>query len=438
MTEETNGSIPNQDELRSLKTQYNRAKEIIEKANGLLISVDSLQSSINARKEEFEKSSIDAREKLSSIENAKKETIDKAIEAKSNLEKIQSSIASLEEGMRKFENIKGKIEGRESEIDSLMSTADSLKEDIVKSKTSALQRLSEMEALLVQVQDKVSKMQNAYESFLLIQGKIIAPDTGLEAILSKSIDLQKKSSDMFSEINSFREESKKYLEDILENKNSSEKIKEDIVNELKAVKSNSEEVQKITSLITDTGFVNSFRTREKQLFISSIIWLLVLLLSIIGLVVLLVIFFSGIGKIPEFGYIIYRLTLTSPLLILMGFSISQYRHERSLNEKYAFKAAIGTIIRSHSKYLIDVKKEKDLETYAFVKSALEELYVEPYENTYETKMLKMELSLIKDKNNLQNQFTLSDLLQKSAEFKKLFTDDDTFKSVANWLVTLRK
>lgn len=49
------------------------------------------------------------------IENAKNDSATFVAEIKSNLEKAQSSITQIDEGLRKFENIKGKIEGRERE-----------------------------------------------------------------------------------------------------------------------------------------------------------------------------------------------------------------------------------------------------------------------------------------------------------------------------------
>ena len=76
-------------------------------------------------------------ERLGTVENAKNDSATFVAEIKSNLEKTQTSISQIDEGLRKFENIKGKIEGKDGEIEVLVQTANNLRTDIETAKTTA-------------------------------------------------------------------------------------------------------------------------------------------------------------------------------------------------------------------------------------------------------------------------------------------------------------
>ena len=404
MPEENNDLNLSPEELRNIKSQYNKAKEILEKISALQVKSESTQATFVASQTEIEKISNDARERFGTIENAKNDSATFIAEIKSNLEKTQTSITQIDEGLRKFENIKGKIEGRDGEIETLVSTANGLKNDIEAAKTTAQQRLSDIDGLLAQVQDKVAQMQKAYESFVSVQGKITDENTGLEAILAQSKDLQKKSTEVFAEIKSFRDESKKYLDEIKVNKDASKKLTDEIEQNLKTVEGKRSEVEKVADLITDTGFANSFQKREKTLRINAYVWLGIFFLSIIALAVLLYKFFGNLQTVPELEILLYRLTLTSPLLFLIGFAVRQYGNERDLEEKYAFKATIAVVMRNHADFLIEkIKKE-----------------IQSLDGKDESKKTK-----------------ISDLLEKAKELKTLIPDEALLKSLIDLLLKFK-
>lgn len=441
MPEENNDLILSPEDLRSIKSQYNKAKDVLEKIFALHAKFESAQALLVASQTEIEKISNDARERFGTIDNAKNDSATFIAEIKSNLEKTQTSITQIDEGLRKFENIKGKIEGRDGEIETLVSTANGLKNDITASKTVAQQRLSEIDALLVQVQEKISQMQKAYESFVAVQGKITDKNSGLEAILTQSKDLQKKSTEVFAEIKSFRDESKKYLDEIQANKETSKKLREEIEQNLKTVEGKRSEVEKVTDLITDTGFANSFQRREKMLRWSSGIWLFVLTLAIVGLVVVLFILFRdyiyGLSGIPEISVLILRITLTSPFLFLIGIATHNYGKERDLNERYAFKATIAVVMRNHTDFLIEkIKINKDVDTGIFIRRIIGNLYSEPYDKGVDWKKIKKELQSTGEKDD-GKKMKIADLLEKAKELKTLIPDDALLKSIVDLLLKFK-
>src|SRR3989338_8942477 len=430
MSDENNNLDLSPDELRSIKSQYNKAKDILEKVSALQVKFEATQAILAPKQSEIEKISNDARERLGTIENAKNDSATFVAEIKSNLEKTQTSISQIDEGLRKFENIKGKIEGKEGEVESLMQTVNGLRTDIENSKTTATQRLAKIDELLGQVQEKITQIQTAYNNFVAVNAKITDQNTGLGAVLAQVQDLQKKATLVSTEIQSFRDQSQKYLSEIEGNKKKSEQLRDDIQKNLDIATEKRTEVEKIADLITDTGFANSFQSRAKLLRRNSYIWLAVFLLGIIGLAVFLYFVFDvkaillhNWGEIPKWESLLYRLTLTSPLLFLIAFAIRRYGNERELEEKYSFKATVAEVMRNHADFLIQKIKEKgtDGDTITFIRKTIERLYSEPYEKAIDWKKIKKEKEKIELLNGSKKEET-ENFLSFTKELKGLVPD----------------
>jgi predicted nucleic acid-binding Zn-ribbon protein len=430
--EENNIKDLTDEEIRNIKTQYNKAKDILEKINTLSLRYDVAFKSLDTRNQDLERISVDSKERFTTIENLKTEAFSSASEIKSSLEKTQISIDQINDGLQKFENIKGKIESRNGEIDNLVVTANSLKSDIENVKTTAQAKLTEISNQFTQIQDKITKMQEAYNSFVAIHTRITEPKTGLQAILDQSVELQKQANLTFSDIKSFHEQSKKLFEQIKINKSETDKIKLEAKKVLEEINLDQEEVKKITALITDTGFEYAFQKREKILRWSSLVWLIILLASIGGLVWMLYVLFGDFFKdsnraIPESAVIIFRFALTSPLLFMIGIAIKQYGDERNLNEKYAFKASIAAVIRNHSKFLIEIKDRSGEEIAGFVRETLCNVYSEPYEKGINPKEIQKDLKSALNKKD--SNIKLDEIISSTKELKDLIPDNDILKNV---------
>ena len=192
---------------------------------------------------------------------------------------------------------------------------------------------------------------------MAVNAKITDQNTGLGAVLAQVQDLQKKATSVSTEIQSFRDQSQKYLSEIEANKKKSEQLRDDIQKNLDIATEKRTEVEKIADLITDTGFANSFQSRAKLLRINSYIWLTVFVLGVIGLAILLYFIFDvkeillqNGGEIPKWESLIYRLTLTSPLLFLIAFAIRRYGNEARTRGKILFKATVAEVMRNHADF----------------------------------------------------------------------------------------
>jgi hypothetical protein len=410
-------------ELRHIKSQYNKAKDILEKVHALSLKYDATATLLKGREDEIERVSTDARERLNTIENAKNESATHLVEIKNSVEKVQTDIVALDESLLRFENIKGKIESKDGEIENLVITANGLRQDIENAKVTALERLTDIDNLLAQFQEKLAKMQEVYEGFLGLSEKISDENSGLQAILNQAIELQKKSKEVFQEITTFRDDASAQLLQIKSIREESDSLKNEISENLAKTEADRDEVASITALITDTGFANAFQAREKKLFRGSMFWLVVFLLSVGGLALMLYEFFGGLNTVPDPAVVLYRLTLTSPLLIVIGFAITQYRNDRNLTEKYAFKAVIAAVIRNHTKFLTDLSKESTPETILFAKDTIENVYKEPY--------------LKEEKPKKQKKQNLREMVDNITELKALVPDDASLRSILELFIKIR-
>lgn len=445
MPDENDSLNLSSEELRNIKSQYNKAKDVLEKISALQVKFEATQATLVPKQNEIEKISNDARERFGTIENAKNDSATFVVEIKSNLEKAQSSITQIDEGLRKFENIKGKIEGREGEIESLVQTANNLRTDIETAKTTATQQLGKINELLGQVQEKITQIQNAYNEFVAVNAKITDQNTGLGAVLAQVQDLQKKATAVFTEIQSFRDQSQKHLSEIEGDKKKSEQLRDDIQKNLDIATEKRSEVEKIADLITDTGFANSFQNRAKLLRGNSYIWLAIFSLGIVALSILLYFIFDvkeilshNGGEIPKWESLFYRLTLTSPLLFLIAFAIRRYGSERDLEEKYSFKATVAEVMRNHADFLIQKIKEKssDGETTTFIRKTIEKLYSEPYEKSIDWKKIKKEKDKIELLNGGNNKETES-FLSFAKELKELVPDENLLKGITDLFLKIK-
>lgn len=98
----------------------------------------------------------------------------------------------------------------------------------------------------------------------------------------------------------------------------------------------------ISGLLGDanrTGMAASFRERKQELKNPMQYWLLLFALSIVGIVVLGVVYFAPILETGKFEQLPFRLALVSPLIWLGWFSAKHYGYTARLREDYAFKEA---------------------------------------------------------------------------------------------------
>ena len=167
-----------------------------------------------------------------------------------------------------------------------------MRDDIERTKLLSQKSFEDIGRILVDIQGKTQEMQQAYEGFLGIKSKIDDENTGLNAILKLTNSLKEKSEKLTDNISAFRDEAGNLLEGIKDAKIRSDAHKKAIDENLDATNKLKAQVAEVTNLITDTGFVNAFKTRADLLQKSHEFWMQAIMASAILLLIILLVMFA--------------------------------------------------------------------------------------------------------------------------------------------------
>lgn len=446
-------------ELDKIRLDYNRAKRLLWN-----VEIFWIWEFANKYKDwqnilEDEESWVDAvlnQMTESKDEIIRQEWISKKLvdEIKDNLISVKENISDMQTSYEKFLQIQWKIEWADSNISNLLDNSKQLKNDIDKVKEQSESILNNIKELFSTAQEQIKNMQEAYQRFLEIRWKIEDEKTGLSAIFDNVNTLYKKSQWLYSELQGFRDEGNKLLENIKDNKNKSDSIRSrisDVFDESKKISdAKIEEIKKVTSLITDTWFANSFHKQAKKLDRWRMFWGAVIIWTTFWLVyVLFWLFVSQDYETWEkmlldlnMSAVFYRLSLTSPFLFLIWFAVNQYWRDTKLNDKYEFKAATASAISHHIDFLKkEFPKSNDI-ILDFAKDTFSKIYKEPYKDDVDIKKiedLKKQIEEIKNNNKNDDKIMNIDKILKSAkELKELFPDNDNLKELLSILNSIIK
>lgn len=106
-----------------------------------------------------------------------------------------------------------------------------------------------------------------------------------------------------------------------------------------------------------TGMAASFAKRKKELFDPMQYWLLLFACSILGLVVLGVIYLAPVLEASKLEQLPFRLALTAPFIWLGWFSAKQYGYTARLREDYAYKEASAMSFEGYKREAKDASPE---------------------------------------------------------------------------------
>lgn len=437
-------------DLEEIRSSYNRAKRLLK--NIEVFSVDEFTSQFNNWRESLEdwetwveatiEKLVEANERINEFSNEASWLIGKL---KLNLSSVNSDINQMQESYEKFLWIQWRLEEVNGNISNLSENAKQLKGDIEKTKIQSEVTFEQINKLFEKAQWQIWNMQTAYQNFLEIKSKIEDEQTGLSAIFTKANSTYKKSSDLYNEIQSYRDESNKLLSDMKESKKNADKISEEMVTIYqKSKETTSEEIEKIkeiTALITDTWFANAFHKQAKTLMWVRIFWWVITILSISALFYFVVVFILPIwNDVPWIWELIYKATITSPLVFLIAFSTKQYSNETTKSDKYEFKAVTASSISHHTQFLKKEFPKNSNEVLSFATETFSKIYREPYDNNnYSDKRIKKIEDCIKwSKLEEQSDIKLSDFSFSAKELREMFPDDWVLKEVVQFFKKITK
>lgn len=311
----------------------------------------------------------------------------------------ESSLKMLEQ---RAELTMSHIDVRENKVKLLIDELESKKSEIEKlinTKRQELETLKNNQSESNVILEKIKgAQQNANSSQTVIE-TLNGKANNIVTALTSAFDKAKEQLDINDEIIS---QSKKALEDF--NTDAGSKISK-ITSDYESVSNNAEEVRKMMGYIADGTLSHSFNKRKDDLSkqITKWFWASVIItISAIGWVCV-VFFWLSANTGSEWADILINGIKSSPLFLLLGFSISQYQKERNLMEEYAFRESVAVTLTA---YLEQMPEKEDEDKRKMLISTVEQLYTKPVIANKEYGLLKFDSKDLSETSN-----TLKELVE---------------------------
>jgi hypothetical protein len=411
------------EQAAELKTSIYNARTVLSNANNVVVSIEKYQKDLEATQEKINKileaSNVDSAEIVSlkkTSEDASNESTKQLDIIKKNLTTVNEKIIEMEATYKKFEATNLKIIDPNNGLDITLEQSQTKLAEILDLKNQSLQLLDKIQKTLAATTENTEKMVTGYTKFELIEAKVFDKETGLEATFDKSQtikteieELKQSSQEIKDSVDALKEKSLITNGQISDIKNKAQinlsKIEEHESNCVKL----KEQMTETLNEASDKALASSFSDRKALLTTSVKIWKNIVIFSLLILCVALIYFFGKYSPIeienssPVLLFL-YRISLTSPLLYLVFFSISQYSREKNILERYAFKAATGLSLNNYVLILNNHfnteknqnQKENEAKIIDFVISSMQGIYEEPYPPFKEQKGLEKVYHTIKN------------------------------------------
>lgn len=427
-------------EIEQIRKDYNSAKNILNSINQFNDTFQTLRNLLNDSGSGVQANYNFTKTQKDQIEALFTQAQTQAQDMSANLQKVKTNIESMQTAYGEFSEIKGKVSGTASEIEALLVAMRGLRDDITATKKEALATLENIKNTYKTVAENIQNMQTAYQEFLQISSKLNDDKTGLQAIFEAVQILNKQSNALYAEIKTFRDTSKTFLTEIEQNKNKTDKLKTEIQENFNFTEQKKIEIEKATGLIIDASFAETFTRRQKEIetqLYSRYSWKNIFFVSILLLAisVLYVAKLSSLEGIPWYELFLTRIFYTSPMLFLLAFSAVQYSKERDLAEKYAFKAASSSAIRSHVDYLVGKFGIDNDETIIdFARDTFATIYKEPYSSTSDFEKRLNELEKKQSLGDKNNTIDINQIVNNVKELKELLPEKTLFEKVLSLFI----
>lgn len=285
-----------------------------------------------------------------------------AAELKQVSDRIKAQTKRLEEAQAYLEQLLGRIESERSGLSAFANEKRAEFEELRKMVSEAKQNLNAIIASLEEAKKKeavISEIEAAgrktVESLSVELGVV---KKELEAFKTSATELQGKLTSDAGEANRVLELAKQLYE---------------------FVKGKESEIIRLTGMAADGSMGNKFEDRGSKLDPPLKFWrVMVGLAALLSIVWVVVVFlcFRTIDLDP-WANLLVNILKTSPMLVILGFSMAQYTKERNLREEYAFKAAVAMTITAYADLLNERDGETNLSRQKLILQALANVHTPP-------------------------------------------------------------
>lgn len=311
----------------------------------------------------------------------------------------ESSLKTLEQ---RAELTMTHIDAREDKVKLLIDELESKKTEIEKLINIKRQELETLKNNQSESNSILKDIQGASKSATNELSTIETRNKKAQTIIDELEAAQKKVEEQIKTSNTNITDSKNALDDF--NSDAAIKIAQ-IKSDYDSVSNNAEEVRKMMGYIADGTLSHSFNKRKEDLSkqITKWFWACVIITILAIGWVCAVFFWLSANTGNEWADILINGIKSSPLFLLLGFSISQYQKERNLMEEYAFRESVAVTLTA---YLEQMPEKEDGDKRKMLISTVEQLYTKPVIANKEYGLLKFD-----SKDLSETSKTLKDLVE---------------------------
>lgn len=311
----------------------------------------------------------------------------------------ESSLKTLEQ---RAELTMTHIDAREDKLKLLIDELESKKTEIEKLINTKRQELETLKNNQSESNSILKDIQGASKSAISELSTIEAHNKKVQTIINELETAQREVEEQIKTSNTNITDSKSALDNF--NSDATSKIAQ-IKSDYDSVSNNAEEVRKMMGYIADGTLSHSFNKRKEDLSkqITKWFWTSVIITILAIGWVCVVFFWLSANTGSEWADILINGIKSSPLFLLLGFSISQYQKERNLMEEYAFRESVAVTLTA---YLEQMPEKEDGDKRKMLISTVEQLYTKPVIANKEYGLLKFD-----SKDLSETSKTLKDLVE---------------------------
>ena len=311
----------------------------------------------------------------------------------------ESSLKTLEQ---RAELTMTHIDAREDKVKLLIDELESKKSEVEKLINTKRQELETLKNNQSESNNILKDIQGASKSATSELSTIETHNKKVQTILDELETAQRKVEEQIKTSNIHITDSRSALDDF--NSDAASKIAQ-IKSDYESVSNNAEEVRKMMGYIADGTLSHSFNKRKDDLSKQITKWFWAsMIITILAIAWVCVVFFClSANTGSEWADILINGIKSSPLFLLLGFSISQYQKERNLMEEYAFRESVAVTLTA---YLEQMPEKEDEDKRKMLISTVEQLYTKPVIANKEYGLLKFD-----SKDLLETSKTLKELVE---------------------------
>ena len=294
-----------------------------------------------------------------------------------------SSLKTLEQ---RAELTMSHIDAREDKVKLLIDELESNKAEIEKLINTKKQELETLKNNQSESNHILKDIQGVSKSATTELSAIKTHNKKAQTILDELETAQKKVEEQIKTSNTNITDSQNALDDF--NSDATSKIAQ-IKSDYDSVSNNAEEVRKMMGYIADGTLSHSFNKRKDDLLKQITKWFWAsMIITILAIGWVCAVFFClSANTGSEWADILINGIKSSPLFLLLGFSISQYQKERNLMEEYAFRESVAITLTA---YLEQMPEKEDGDKRKLLISTVEQLYTKPVIANKEYGLLKFD------------------------------------------------